>query len=321
MKVPAAISTLYEQHREQIELLHSDVKDVVYELCSKNDWLFRSRIKSKESFSQKIEVSPSYKDNGYDDFLGFEIVVNKKDEVALAVDKLKAIFLFLNARPEDASKTKTFPDSFRFEEIRLYLKKAQPVGVEPKSFRNLPFEVQIKTVFSYAWSKATHDLIYKGSKVSWARERVSYQIKAVLEQSEYAISNIENTVDAFYPKHDRYEALKTVVGLFERWPDALRPSDFKRCAENILECGKLMNLEPSIVSEELMDKLVTDLINKNLSTSPFYLSIRILIDRADLSAARVNRGYKKFLYLPDIFEGVAAEKIKQLRDKQIIFEI
>ena len=50
------------------------------------------------------------------------------------------------------------------------------------------FEVQIKTILQHAWSIATHDLIYKTDTVSWPKERIAFQVKAMLEHAEIAIA-------------------------------------------------------------------------------------------------------------------------------------
>ena len=56
--------------------------------------------------------------------------------------------------------------------------------------------MQVKTFLQHAWGIATHDLIYKTDDVSWSRQRIAYQIKAMLEHAEMSIQEAGRLAEA-----------------------------------------------------------------------------------------------------------------------------
>src|SRR6185295_542993 len=76
---------------------------------------------------------------------------------------------------------------FSFDDLRLYTKWKPDVTLPTPTFAGVVFELQIKTFLQHAWSIATHDLIYKTDSISWPKERVAFEIKAMLEHAENAI--------------------------------------------------------------------------------------------------------------------------------------
>ncbi len=321
MKIPNQVKNEYERLCDQLSLLQKDVRPFLEEICNRNDWFIRSRLKSLESFSQKLETLPDYKKGGYDDVLGFEIVINNRNEISNLKESLEEHFDIHNQRPSDHQHTKLQPDSFRFNDLRFYVKKKQSETTESKEFRNYQFELQVKTIFSHAWSKATHDLIYKGAQVSWARERVSFQIKAMIEQSEYAISNIEKTDDTFFPTHERYVNLEKLISIIRRWPDGLRPKDLKRCAENVLNISEMLDFKPADSLSLLEATITNEYIGNKVNVSPFHVCFIVLVQSLDLNKLPNNKSrYSKILYTRELDEHLEATCVSILMDKNYLFE-
>ncbi|HLE12827.1 MAG: hypothetical protein A2504_00335 [Bdellovibrionales bacterium RIFOXYD12_FULL_39_22] len=276
MKIPKQISEIYSDLEPKYKLLMANVDDILHSLIKEKNWFYRSRIKRQNSFYQKIETNSQYSVGNYEDFFGCEIIVDTKSEINEAVKLIQDYFMINYQRPKQLDSTSDNPYDFKFSDLRLYVSKSSPVGMPEKPWYNLVFEIQIKTIFSYSWSKATHDLIYKAGEVSWAKERVAFQVKAMLEQSEYAISNIAITNDNFFPEHPKFSSQKKLINLFSsKWPNELLPDDMRRCTENILKLGLSFRASHHETLQLINNCLTDDFVTKHRELSPFFASLVI----------------------------------------------
>ena len=189
MKIPHSIVAQYEAFIDKYGLLASSVKDVMNRDVKNERWLYLYRLKSIESFYVKAQTRrwSAVKE----DIFACTIVVENASQILDAIKLLENFFVLQYRRPEDSGFTKKRPDSFVFDDLRLYLiLKERDSNPETE---NLVFECQVKTFLQHAWSIATHDLIYKPKElVDWASARVAYQVKAMLEHAEVAISEVES---------------------------------------------------------------------------------------------------------------------------------
>ncbi|KAI9130984.1 hypothetical protein [Acaryochloris sp. CCMEE 5410] len=108
------------------------------------------------------------------------------------------------------------------------------------------FEVQIRTIFEYAWSKTTHALAYKSPVVDWKRQRLAAQLKAATEQMETLILAFdlasEHITASYSPEiEDQAKIYKQFKDLFDRGslPTELEPSDWTRFSINIYKIFQL----------------------------------------------------------------------------------
>lgn len=324
MKIPNRVQFIYDDLHPSFLLLKDDVDTLLAEDIKTNGWFYRSRLKKIESFYQKLELNIGYHSGSFEDFLGCEIVVDSREQIDLATDCLKKYFTIEYQRPKNVKETNLSPDSFRFSDLRLYLKRKHSSGIPEKPFHRLKFELQIKTIFSYAWAKATHSLVYKGKEISWAKQRVSFQIKAMLEQSEYAISNIENTNDTFFPSHTKFDVLKKTSELFkERWDTSLLPSDLKRSSENIVALAEVLNISFDAVYDILSQKLTPDFILKHRNISPFFATL-VALEDATKDFVKINRNTKdqrKFLLVDEVEEYLSDEYLANLKKNNYVYQM
>jgi ppGpp synthetase/RelA/SpoT-type nucleotidyltranferase len=187
LKIPQSV----RGHFEVLEADYNELKPVVDELirgCIPERWLYFSRVKSIESFYVKMQQGR--RGSLYEDILAGTIVVERAVQIDKAVEYLKESFEVESRRPVNPAETNKAPESFQFDDLRLYLrlKERQRYG----DFSKYKFEIQIKTYLQHAWIIATHDLVYKSDKAdSWAKKRVAYQIKAMLEHVETSIATVE----------------------------------------------------------------------------------------------------------------------------------
>ena len=120
-------------------------------------------------------------------FFACTLVVENLVSLAKAEKLVRRRFKFQERRPKVDTLTSKPSDSFRFDDIRLYVKWKDSSISKPTGLDDLLFEVQVKSFLAHAWSIATHDFIYKTDEKSWPKERIAYQIKAMLEHADISI--------------------------------------------------------------------------------------------------------------------------------------
>lgn len=199
-------------------------------------WHYESRVKELLSFALKIESGRFEKPEALEDFFACTVVVANASEVAEAEKLISESFAIRYKRPEQQNQTHKASDSFPFDDLRLYVTLQQNPALPPTDLAEVVFEIQIKTFLQHAWAIATHKLLYKTDDVNWSKQRIAYQIKAMLEHAEISIQESEKlATSASLAKEDRRTtAIKQGINLVKvQWaPDEL-PADVRRLAENI----------------------------------------------------------------------------------------
>ena len=189
MKIPHSVMTYYEALVDKYNLLGSRVKEVIDRDVKNARWLYLYRLKSLESFYVKAQSRRW--SAVIEDIFACTIVVENTSQIDEVVKLMRSFFILKYQRPQRVGFTMKRPESFVFDDLRLYLVLKDRDSV-PET-KGLVFECQVKTFLQHAWSIATHDLIYKPKELPvWANARVAYQIKAMLEHAEVAISEIHS---------------------------------------------------------------------------------------------------------------------------------
>lgn len=191
------------------------------------------------------------------------------------------------------------------------------MGTRPKIIHSLLFEVQVKTIMSHAWGKATHDIVYKSNEFSWGKSRVAYQIKAILEQAEFAISQIGKTEDGYYPASDEFEQKNGIIEWLEaHWPQRL-PADVKRLADMIFT----MCAELNISVDNLKQYLETDTRDGKgsnlLNLSPFLAIQQTLFNHCPRQFQRLKKNSRISFVDVDSLD-IPPEIGQILRDKELL---
>jgi hypothetical protein len=247
MKVTKSIRELYENSLADVRALAKYTDDLLRPIAVGRRWHYESRIKTLESFALKLESGRIDEPSKLEDWFGATFVVPNQDNVKEAVGLLGDNAVRINVKyrrpPTDSATTKP-PDSFRFDDLRLYVQHQQPTGLPTRDFLNRHFELQVKTFLQYAWGIATHDKIYKAEQISWGAERIAFQTKATLEHVEASIANLEVLERANEaPSYEAY-ARRNSFAAFIRgtWEADRLPSDLKRASEIIDELTQELRL-------------------------------------------------------------------------------
>lgn len=242
MKIPQSVRRIYEEQRERNLRLKQEVDDTLKQ-NKKDAWFYSSRIKDLESFALKLETGRVPDPTQLEDFFGCLIVVENITSIKDAIFLVEKYFQIEYRRPEQDNLTIKKSHEFLFDDLRLYARLKENEALPPKLYDSVIFEIQIKTFLQHAWSIAVHDLIYKADSIDWAKERIAYQIKAMLEHAEISIMEVEtlcqNTTLA--KSHDEIQRIAQIIEFLKNtWEDEDLPSDLVRVAKNIrLLCEKL----------------------------------------------------------------------------------
>ena len=281
MKIPQSIRNLY-QDRQILYLLLKQKIDDEFNNTRPQEWHYVSRVKDVESFALKIESGRYKSIDAFDDFFACTIVVENISKIKDAKKFILDRFEFAHQRPKSEGFTHKNPESFPFDDLRLYIKWKDKAGSKPTGLNGLLFEVQIKTFLQHAWSIATHDLVYKSDEKNWAKERIAYQIKAMLEHAEVSIFEANQLSKSSSIKNTNYETkqiTKTIKVIKGLWSPTALPKNLKLLAANINTILEKL----SLTSDELksiLEKDTTEHLGINaLNLSPFGIVIQALFNQ------------------------------------------
>ncbi|MGD0857555.1 MAG: hypothetical protein ABSA18_17430 [Dehalococcoidia bacterium] len=235
MKIPGSIREkyddqlpLYEQLRDRVDNLIKNKKD--------SRWHYESRVKNPESFALKIETGRYLNPDQIEDTFACTLVVENLESVSKAEQFIIREFNVAYRRPVQDSITSKSSDSFVFDDLRIYCKWRDEIAQSPSGLTDSIFEVQIKTYLQHAWSIATHDLIYKSDEKNWSKERIAFQIKAMLEHADASILEVDRLSQSpcMNKTNKITEQISKIIEFIHLlWPSNMLPQDVKRLAENV----------------------------------------------------------------------------------------
>ena len=306
MKISGSIKQKFLEQEENARQLQKILEPRILSWCKTNGWYYVDRIKREESYAQKIEQSRIKTIN---DVYAGTIVVKNKIEVEKCCQLLEqnAVYgmKFQYKLPKYLNKATSSADTFRFDSVRMYFKAAKPDIGKP-DYLDEEFEIQIKTLLDDAWGKASHDFFYKtDEKLSWAKQRLMSQIKALLENAEIALTNAEtlSKIDILQKNDDKLDELNNIIDFYqENWKNKSDlPKDLKRLAENTLD---LLDYLPKDNDLAWLDNIIKSETKSGKGTnildlSPYWIVVYSIIQ---------NMGWKIFL---DEINNVAKKKEKE----------
>jgi ppGpp synthetase/RelA/SpoT-type nucleotidyltranferase len=281
MKISKSLRDIHSSQREQYEQLQRQVDRIMNGLKDRR-WHYESRVKDLESFALKIEAGRQYDPNQVEDFFACTLVVENLDSMSKAETLVSKKFKFHKRRPKRNNFTSKPSDSFRFDDTRLYVRWKDDPAIRPTGLNGLLFEVQFKTFLAHAWSVATHDLTYKTDEKSWPKERIAFQIKAMLEHAEISIQEAKKlSKSTSLKKTDELsKRISTIIKLInELWPAEALPYDKKRLAENIDNLIRNVGIELQTLQEILLKETELGKGTKTLNLSPYATIVQSLFDQ------------------------------------------
>jgi len=300
MKVPASIRRIYDDQLATNQRLRSHV-DEKFKGIRRPRWHYESRLKEAQSFALKIESGRFGDPAALEDFFACTLVVANANEVSAAEELVREKFEFVRRRPKEASWTHKQSSDFPFDDLRLYVRVGESEQAAPKDFAGVVFEIQIKTFLQHAWSIATHDLVYKTKDVDWSKERIAYQIKAMLEHAEVSISEAQQlATSSLLAKEDRRtRSLRLGIALLRaQWEQDDLPADVHRLAENLADLIGVLKVDLTRIEQILERGKATGAGKHPSNLSPYATVVQyLLVQERDriLAYLRATNGKLKVL--------------------------
>lgn len=310
MKIAKGIRDAYNAVRGDYERLSDEILAKLEPEVTNKGWFFISRLKDLESFALKVETGRVDNPRRLEDFFACTIIVPTVSQVSEAEVLLEGMYEVAVRRPPNDDATHKRASDFVFDDLRLYLKRGASETGRNNDLEGLIFEVQVKTILQYAWGIASHDLIYKTDNVSWPKERIAFQVKAMLEHAEIAIAEAERLAESpaiSKRDHDTASTLEIIDVLREFWSADRLPRDIKRLAESIRGVLKACDMLPNELLGVLKaEKARIGVLPTNLSPYAFLvqaLANSSVVDFKARIASNKNRATKIFVHedmdLPD----------------------
>jgi ppGpp synthetase/RelA/SpoT-type nucleotidyltranferase len=320
MKIPSSVRGLYDDLVAPAELLAEEVTRVVG-IFRERRWHYEGRIKELESFAQKLETGRVHDLQAIDDLFACTIVVENNVAIKRAVQSVETNFEVIRRRPDDPKVTSKSSECFPFDDLRMYVKLRKQPSLPDSPLSEIVFEIQVRTFLQHAWSIATHDLVYKGGKVSWSNERIAFQIKAMLEHAELSIEQAETFAKApeLAKSDDRKRTLQNICDFCtERWKNEDLPTDLKRLAENINTLLRSAELSLESFTTIFDGQTSQGKGAQMLSLSPYGAIVQALLDQKSdgLKKRFRNKKFKVFIpaevEIPEQFEGLVMDNFVRI---------
>jgi putative GTP pyrophosphokinase len=280
---------IYLEYEQKIkELINSLIKEKGITVHG-----IESRVKDRDSLSKKIRRKED-KYNALEDItdtLGLRIITYFEDDVDRIANILKEQFNLDDNNSVDKRK-KNNPDTFGYASLHYVLKLKEPRNSLPEyqRFKEIQFELQIRSILQHAWAEIEHDIGYK-NPVSIPKEirRNSSRISSLLELADIEFIRIKEEIKNYaneVKENIQFKQLDIPI-------DKITLKEFIKNSKVIKELDEflLKELKGSILvfSEYLIENNIERLDFFNIQT--IELLEKILLDNKD----HIKKFAKEFL--------------------------
>lgn len=284
------------------------VEKILRKLC-KNFSIHQilSRIKTKESLAQKVIKKNKYeKLDDITDILALRIITYFEDDISKIEEILNKEFKIDWENSIDKRNIEI--DKFGYRSVHYILQlndhKAQTAGYE--EYKDIKFEIQIRSILQHSWAEIEHDLGYKSfTQIPQKAKRTFYRVAALLEQADIEftklkkeIKDFENTITKnLKSKEKSIEINESTIIAFVKKNQLLR--EIENEIKKALKLNENPKFDSTYISSNNFSSQLKDLKIFDLTQ----LEENLITYKEQISARQID-------YLKSLNENVTNSKIK-----------
>ena len=181
-----------------------ELKSLFEKLLISNNISFlqiETRVKSLPSFLDKVyRLISTNKPLSYNftDLVGIRLITYYTEDLYHIADLVEREFE-IHSKNSEYESHKRAPDQFGYSSIHYKVSLASKSSYDPalRKFKNIVFEVQIRTVAQHAWATIDHKIRYKtAEKIPRDIQRQIFQLSALFELADSQFLAIKKSLEA-----------------------------------------------------------------------------------------------------------------------------
>ncbi|MFR7474052.1 MAG: GTP pyrophosphokinase family protein [Christensenellales bacterium] len=208
----------FSEEKQRLMDFQDDLEDIIPTLLSANGIEVANisfRIKNEDSLRKKIQFKRKYQQlTDVTDLIGCRIVTLFEPDMERVLEVLSREFEMIELVDKRKKSLEGYID-FGYNSIHVILRfsDARCQLVEYQRYRDIKFEVQIRTALQHAWGEIEHGLGYKSNfEIPLSIRRKLTRIAATLELIDEEFEVIRQEVAQYNQSFDRIEkVLKTDI--------------------------------------------------------------------------------------------------------------
>lgn len=219
----------------KVEAVHSIVHPALAAFCSEHGFLLTYRKKELPSLYEKLFTARYETINQVDDILAYSVVVDLSSQTDSVEYYLKRAFCVQTVRGPQTLFDERF---FDFDCTRV-VSRLGHTGADKEILNSVLFEVQIKTLLQYAWSKITHPIVYKPETYDAQKSRLAAETLARLEAVDRTFQNFDKIAPTVKTvRRKDMVGAQSISNMIESlFVDGTIPSELKpRSGRRVSEC-------------------------------------------------------------------------------------
>lgn len=190
----------YEEKSPLYASFSFKVEKILRKLC-KNFSIHQivSRIKTKESLAQKVIKKNKYeKLDDITDILALRIITYFEDDISKIEELLNKEFKIDWENSTDKRSIEIDKFGYRSVHYILQLNDHKKELSEYADYKDIKFEIQIRSILQHSWAEIEHDLGYKSfTEIPQKAKRTFYRVAALLEQADIEFTKLKKEIQYF----------------------------------------------------------------------------------------------------------------------------
>jgi len=196
---------------EELAVRMADILEEILFIEKANYAIIEERVKSMDSFKNRLKEI-NYSGKELVDLAGIRVVGYVRTDVDKILQIIRANFDVDETRSKDKS-AELSPDRFGYRAVHIVCKlpTTRITLPEYRKFKDMFFEIQVKTILEHAWAVIEHDRNYKYKGLSDEIKRDFYLTSGLLENADKQFDQITKRIE----KYDKEIKQKTSQGKLE----------------------------------------------------------------------------------------------------------